>query len=500
MGNVNSVNGRSSSYAASVKEPSEAMKEAAEASRKAAEKAAEEAKQAAEAAKKTDSIEISEKAEKLSNSEKTETTSVEHNDDDKVEETDKQVTATEKAATNQPQDIREVVKAKKAEVKEVKQDLKDIGVSKNEIRQISKTARREAYASIKDDIKQVSRDYKSHNIDRSELKDAMYGIASKQLDGIISSMKDAYNQKMGFINNKNESTQAPRESLFSKKIDTQKASTHADKPNYVEEAADKNKEKNEEAKAAAKKEDKTAMEAKPAINSEPKIKEKAAPPGLANKEELPPGLEAKAENTEEVETETVSKLEKVLKAILNEITKTEELPPGLEKKEELPGNSQNAADKIADMFNDIDKMVADLDEEVEAADEKSGFGDFVSGLKDMFGGGNGVNGNSFLKDLHKVADEHGASSANKVGKTTIQAETLSGLLKGGNENSAFGIKQVGDNGEGSGNFSAVNFMSEISNRAEDGLDSYKNAKEAREAAAENQEKQTGVDAQLSEVA
>jgi len=220
------------------------------------------------------------------------------------------------------------------------------------------------------------------------------------------------------------------------------------------------------------------------------------PPGLAKKEELPPGLEKKEDDVE------LTKLEKELKKMLDDIIKAaEKLPPGLEKKDEMPGNADKAFEEVVGMFNDLDKMVNDLAQEAEGAGEKSSLGEFVSGLKDMFGSGNGVEGNSFLKNLHKVADEHGASAANEVGKATIKAETLSGLLKGGSTDSAFGIKRVGDSGDGSGNFTAVNFMSEMSSKnVNDGLDSYKDAKEAREAAVENEAKQAGVEADLSALA
>jgi len=119
----------------------------------------------------------------------------------------------------------------------------------------------------------------------------------------------------------------------------------------------------------------------------------------------------------------------------------------------------------------------------------------------MFGGGNGVEGNSFLKNLSKGADEHGASAADQVGKATIQAETLSGLLKGGQASSNSGINRVGDGGEGSGNFTATNFMADMSSKGvSNGLDNYKDAKEAREEATENQAKKTGAVAELSSVA
>ncbi|MBT7274359.1 MAG: hypothetical protein HN887_05030 [Campylobacteraceae bacterium] len=82
----------------------------------------------------------------------------------------------------------------------------------------------------------------------------------------------------------------------------------------------------------------------------------------------------------------------------------------------------------------------------------------------------------------------------------IKAETLSSLFKGGSTNSSFGINRVGDNGEGSGNYSAVNFMSDMSGNVSDGLDSHKDAKEAREAATENGVKQANAEAELSALA
>ncbi len=171
------------------------------------------------------------------------------------------------------------------------------------------------------------------------------------------------------------------------------------------------------------------------------------------------------------------------------ITAAEKLPPGLAKKDEQPGNADKVFEKIVGMFNEIDKMVNDLGKDVDKADEKKGFGNFVNGLSEMFRSGGKTQGNSFLKDLHKVVDEHGASDANKVGKATIQAETLGSLLKGGSTNSSYGINRVGDGGDGSGNFSAVNFMSDMSNNVGSGLDMYSDAKEARSSAGENGEKE-----------
>ena len=239
---------------------------------------------------------------------------------------------------------------------------------------------------------------------------------------------------------------------------------------------------------------------------------KPTPPGLEKKEEgaIPPGL-AKNEGPEAVPpgqakkdddaAADISKMEKELKKLLEDIIKkAEKLPPGLAKKDEVPGNADKVFEEIIGMFNEMDKMVNGLDKEVDGAEEDKGFGDFVSGLKGMFNSGNGVEGNSFLKNLNKVSDEHGASAAHKVGMETIKAETLSGLLKGGSTNSAFGVNSVGDNGDGSGNYSAVNFMSDMSNNSSEGLDSYKDAKEAREESGIEQARQAKTEAQLSEVA
>ena len=239
---------------------------------------------------------------------------------------------------------------------------------------------------------------------------------------------------------------------------------------------------------------------------------KPTPPGLEKKEEgaIPPGL-AKNEGPEAVPpgqakkdddaAADISKMEKELKKLLDDIIKkAEKLPPGLAKKDEVPGNADKAFEEIVSMFTEMDKMVNGLDKEVDGAEEDKGFGDFVSGLKGMFNSGNGVEGNSFLKNLNKVSDEHGASAAHKVGMETIKAETLSGLLKGGSTNSAFGVNSVGDNGDGSGNYSAVNFMSDMSNNSSEGLDSYKDAKEAREESGLEQARQNKAEAQLSEVA
>ena len=239
---------------------------------------------------------------------------------------------------------------------------------------------------------------------------------------------------------------------------------------------------------------------------------KPTPPGLEKKEEgaIPPGL-AKNEGPEAVPpgqakkdddaAADISKMEKELKKLLDDIIKkAEKLPPGLAKKDEVPGNADKVFEEIIGMFNEMDKMVNGLDKDVDGAENDKGFGDFVSGLKNMFNSGNGTEGNSFLKNLNKVSDEHGASAAHKVGMETIKAETLSGLLKGGSTNSAFGVNSVGDNGDGSGNYSAVNFMSDMSNNSSEGLDSYKDAKEAREESGLEQARQNKAEAQLSEVA
>ena len=475
----------------------------------------------------------------------------------KVEKTSKQISAAEKVnhrdrSKRAEKNDASTLKAKTEKLSMAFKGLSKMGVSSKDVSKVIKTANRNMNERLGKELKQAYSDYKEKKISGDEFKSKLYGAAIKKVQGIASALRGAYSDRMGSAGNNNRSmtpsfgskessatTQAPRQSIFAKKDDApatqapqksifektddaksspsqlEKTQAKKDEPTLVEEAIAANKEKSEEAKAAAEKDEKTKMAAKPAIEAEPKINEKAevkakdddddddnkvakanekvVPPGLEKKEELPPGQEKKED--------ALSKLEKELKKMLEDIVKqAEKVPPGLAKKDELPGNADKAFEEIVGMFNDIDKMVNGLDQEVEDADEKSGLGEFVSGLKEMFGSGAGVEGNSFLKNLHKVADEHGASAAHEVGMATIKAETLSGLLKGGSANSDFGINRIGDSGDGSGNFSAVNFMSELSNNVEDGLDSYKDAKEAREAAGENQASAAGVEADLSALA
>jgi len=517
MANVNSVNGNSNGNSSAVlAEKLAATKEAAAAKEAtAAEKtnsatASAEKTNAISAVEKSDTVQISEKASTLAGTAKADTTANANAAQNaatpaslsnaKVEATTQQNSTVEKAAApTEPQDMKSVISAKKSEVKQLRKDLMGIGVEKKEVRHIMKSARKEAYASVKGDIKQLSADYKAKDINKSEMKDGLYSIASKQLDGVISNVTNVYNQKMGFGNNHNGSTQGTRESIFTKTADVPKTSTHADRPDLVKEAAAKNEEKNAEAKAAAKNEEKTAMEAKPAINAKPEITEKSNNGnGNGNGNGIGNGLgqAEKAEKAEKPEKEEgTSKLEKALKDVLKEILKSEkseekETPQGLEKKSEGPGNSENASEKIASMFNDIEKMVNDLEKE----EKKDGFSNFVSGLKKMFNSGSGVEGNSFLKDLNRVVDEHDDSG------TQIKAETLSGLLKGGSTNSAFGVNRVGDNGDGSGNFSAANFTSSMSENVSEGLDSYKDAKDAREESGIEQARQAKAEAEFSTLA
>ena len=482
------------------------------------------------------------KAEKASRADKAEKTHGTKRDR-KVEGISKHVSATEKVnnrdnkAGNRRYDA-STLKEKTDKLSKAFKGLSKMGVSSKDVSKVIKSANRNMNEKLGSDLKQAYTDYKDKKISGEEFKSKLYEAAVKKVQGIASALSNNFMQKpsSGINNNgstapsfankadNNGSTQAPRQSIFTKKDDAKAAPTPQksifdksdsgkpsptsseksiadrgnDKPSLVEEAAARNKEKSEEAKAAAKTDEKTAMAAKPSVNTKPEITEKSNN-GNGNGNGNGLGQVEKAEKPEKAEG--VSKLEKELRKLLDDIVKqAEKLPPGLAKKDEGPGKAEKVFEKIVGMFNDIDKMVNGLDKEVDHADENKGFGDFVNGLSEMFSNGADVKGNSFLKNLNKVADEHGASDAHKVGMEQIKAETLSSLFKGGSTNSSFGINRVGDNGEGSGNYSAVNFMSDMSGNVSDGLDSHKDAKEAREAATENGVKQANAEAELSALA
>ncbi len=439
-----------------------------------------------------------------------------------------------------------ILKAKTEKLSMAFKGLSKMGVSAKDVSKVIKAANRNMNEKLGKELKQAYSDYKDKKISADEFKSKLYGTAIKKVQGIASALRGAYSDRMGSAGNNNVSTQArqsifesakkedapvtlkPQKSIFDKTDSVkssptplEKAQAKKDEPTLAEKAIAANKEKSEEAKAAAEKEEKTKMAAKPAIEAEPKItektvvkakddedddddddkkkvataNEKAVPPGLEKKEEgtLPPGLEKK--------DDALDKLEKELRKMLKDIVKqTEKVAQGLEKKDEFPGKAEKAFEEIVGMFNDIDRMVNGLDKDEDGADENEDIGKFADGLKGMLDDMGSAKSNSFLRNLNKDSDGNGASDAHKEGMEQIHAEKLSSLFKGGNTGSAYGINRVGDSGEGSGNFSAVDFMSDMSNNVGEGLDSFKDAKEAREAATANEAKQAGVEGDLSTLA
>ncbi len=224
---------------------------------------------------------------------------------------------------------------------------------------------------------------------------------------------------------------------------------------------------------------------------------------MAKKEEVLLGQVAKdekAENNTNAGNNGSIKLAKELKNMLKDLFKEEKDALKFAKKEKCPGNADKVLGETVGMFREMDKMVNGLEKNLDEDGENKAFGNFVAGLKSIFSEIGSKESSSFLKNLNKIAKENGASDAHKVGMEQIKADTLSGLLKGGNTNSTSGINRIGDNGDGSGNFSAAKFMSEVSSIVGSGLDSYKDAKEAREVAGENRIKQANAGTKLSSLA
>jgi len=259
------------------------------------------------------------KAEKASRADKAEKTHGTKRDR-KVEGISKHVSATEKVnnrdnkAGNRRYDA-STLKEKTDKLSKAFKGLSKMGVSSKDVSKVIKSANRNMNEKLGSDLKQAYTDYKDKKISGEEFKSKLYEAAVKKVQGIASALSNNFMQKpsSGINNNgstapsfankadNNGSTQAPRQSIFTKKDDAKAAPTPQksifdksdsgkpsptsseksiadrgnDKPSLVEEAAARNKEKSEEAKAAAKTDEKTAMAAKPSVNTKPEITEKS---------------------------------------------------------------------------------------------------------------------------------------------------------------------------------------------------------------------------------
>ena len=411
-----------------------------EVSKKVAEKTGKKTEEENKAGK-SDDVQISKKATTLNNT------------DTKIEDTSKQVTASEKVDESDKTEkggkhSENTMKAKIEKLSLFVKKLRTTGISSKEISKILKDANRKNNEIIGKDFKQAYKEYKDKKISADNFKNKLYRSAIKKVDGIASDLQKEHSKVTFSPNQKKDGVaMTPRKSIFDKK----------NEPTLAVKAATNKKEKGEEAK--------------PTINAEPKIKENVTPPGLAKKEEIPSGQVA---NTEKTENNTLK----------------------LVKKEDGSGNADKVLDGIVEMFHEMDKMINGLDKNLDEDGENKAFGNFALGLKNLFSDIDSAESNSFMKNLNKVAVENGDSDAHNVGVEPIKADSLSSLTKGGNEKSGMGINRVGDNGEGRGNFSAINFMSDMSINVSDGLDSYT---DANGAVAENVARQTGAEAQLREV-
>ncbi len=290
---------------------------------------------------------------------------------------------------------RDTMYAKTEKLSNVFTGLSNAGVSSKDVRKVIKTGNRKMNQKLGGDLKQAYTDYKDKKITGDEFKSKLYEAAINKVQGIASALENIYSQKMGLTANNNGSAKVSRQSIFTMKDDAPASPTPQ--------------------KSISEKTDNTKSTPTPLENIQAKkdeqiLTEKATSPGLEKKWEILPGLVAQEKEvvlSEQIKkNDGLARLEKELKKVLDDITEqAEKLSPGLEKKEELPGNTNKVFGEIVGMFHEIDKMVNGLDKEEDGEDERQGFGELVNGLKDMFGSKNGVEGSSFLKNLHKVEAE-----------------------------------------------------------------------------------------------
>ena len=391
---------------------------------------------------KTNSVEISKKSEalaKAANTDKvsngTETqkeTTTATQSEPKVEEATKQVTAKEKSE-NANTNARQAMKQSQSELSHLVKGLKEAGMSSKEVGKIVRTANREANKVIGREIGKAYKDYRGKKISRNEFTNKLYGAAVKKLDGIVSALKNVYDQKVASAE---KNTEAVKETANETKSDE---ASGANKETRVTDADDA-------AKAAAKE------------NTE-KTKE-ASNVTVAKADVVPPGQIIKAEKAASKTVGEGGNGKGLSGLKLGPINANE--------------NADKAFSKIIDFFNDIDKMVNGFADEAEGKgsnDEEDGQSlvDFASKLSDMF------------SDIDKAFGSHSNGNfGHKLGMAQAKKGTISQLFGNGHGNghSSGNINRIGDNGEGSGNFNAVSFMASLSNTINDGLESYRDVQKA----------------------
>ncbi len=227
-------------------------------------------------------------------------------------------------------------------------------------------------------------------------------------------------------------------------------------------------------------------------------KKEELPPGLAKKEELPPGLAMK----EELPPGLAKKEELPPGLAMKEelppgLAKKEELPPGLEEKEELPPGLAKKLTNTIKLLNTIEEIVNTLykSEAVEGEEKETDPTKLAEELKQKVSDMEEADFNKFSDKLRGLRINN--SSINQL----FGIEEKSGL----NEiiKDIGNINHIGDNGDGSGNFSATRFMDTLSSNINDALETYKEVKETvedEEAKEANEAKQANAEARFSALA
>ncbi len=513
MSNVNNVGNGNGNVA-----------EAQAAAEKAAERAAERAEKAAERAARTDKVEVSKKGLELAAAAKADTTSkvvvtpqeatTAEISDPKVEKANKKVTAAEKSQ-DQRKNARQAMRENRQELRKLVKGLKKLGMGSRQVSKIVKNANRKANKVVAKEIKQAYNDVRSHKINKQSFYNKLYGAAVKKLDGLVSALRDAYEQKLASSQSEpvavkpietmdppepvkkadeaeDKNAEAVKETANETKSDETTKPAAETKVTDADDASKANAEKGEEAakeSANATKSDETS-----GANKETKVTD-ADDAAKANAEKSAEAAKENANKTSEKEVKTENG--NTVKAEKTKETKTAEeggngkalgkgngiLGSGA-KPINGKGNEGNAFGQLVNFFSDIDKMINGFADKAEGkgGDKGDSLLNFADRLSDMFSGINKAFGRGSNDNV-----------GHKLGMAQVKKETAGQLFNSDGHGSG-AINRIGDAGEGSGNFNAVSFMSSLSNGINEGLESYKDVQKAEKESKEEPTKEEAVSA------
>ncbi|MFQ5688133.1 MAG: hypothetical protein ACE5GV_15905, partial [Candidatus Scalindua sp.] len=415
---------------------------------------------------KTDTVEVSKKSVEFASTTATKSGS-------KVQESvDKLAKANEKAQ-DQRENARKAMKKNQQELRHLVKGLRKLGVGSSKVSSIIKNANRKANKVIGKEIKQAYNDYRSYKTNKQSFYNKLYGAAVKKLYGIVSALRNAYDQKAASTQTQTV-TVKPIETMDP--LEPVKKTDDGDDKNAerVKETANATKEKetnvvdaDSAAKANAEKNTEKAKEAANApatpLGSEASQTAKDNAPGPIIAEEKVPEttplgqVVVEEEATATTTSELIVKEEKVVAEAGGEMEVSKIVNDG--------GEADNTFSQIVDIFNGIDKMINGFADKVEGEDSNvedkgQGLVNFASRLSDMFSGINRAFGNQ----------SNGGDVGNKLGIAQVNKETISQPSGNGHGNET--INSIGGAGEGSGNVNAVSLFS-LSNNISAALDSYK---------------------------